>query len=195
MIRKHSLDVRTVCEIGCGAGGILASLQEQMDRSTEFVGFEISPQAHEMAKKFCRDNLSFRLGDGFDSEELFDLVLAMDVVEHVEDCFGFLRKLKHKGNYKILHIPLDLHCSAILRDHLVYAWRNTGHIHSFSLSTALEALKFTGYDIVDYFLTRAALERGRVLPRTRVMNLFRRLLPAKLCARLVGGYSLLVLAR
>lgn len=52
-----------------------------------------------------------------------------------------------------------------------------------------------GHDIVDYFLTPAAFESGNTSPKTRVMNMLRRAMPARICAKLLGGYSLLVLAR
>src|SRR5262245_39806107 len=87
MMERHRLKPKTVSEIGCGAGGILAELQRKMDPSTKFVGFDISPQAHQLSLQFQNDHLSFVLGDAFESGQTYDLVLVMDVVEHIEDCF------------------------------------------------------------------------------------------------------------
>jgi 2-polyprenyl-3-methyl-5-hydroxy-6-metoxy-1,4-benzoquinol methylase len=33
----------------------------------------------------------------------FDLILILDVIEHVEDYFSFLRDLKSKSQYKLIH--------------------------------------------------------------------------------------------
>jgi hypothetical protein len=121
--------------------------------------------------------------------------MVMDVVEHVEDCFAFLRKAKAKGDLKLYHIPLNISCSTALREHVLAAgFHGVGHIHVFSASTALESLRYTGHEIIDHFYTKAALECPRAV-RTRVANCFRRLVPPPLASRLFGGYSLLVLAR
>jgi hypothetical protein len=37
----------------------------------------------------------------------------MDVVEHLEDYFSFLREIRPKGEFKMLHIPLDLSVQTI----------------------------------------------------------------------------------
>ncbi|MDX9745689.1 MAG: hypothetical protein WCX84_00020 [Syntrophales bacterium] len=89
----------------------------------------------------------------------FDIVMAIDVFEHVEDCFGFLRKLKEKAEYKIFHIPLDLSVQTVLRSFpIIHGRKSVGHIHYFTKETALETLKDTGYLIIDYFYTGGSLE-------------------------------------
>src|ERR1035438_1985806 len=116
MLSKHpEFRPRTVCEIGSGAGGILAELQRLMPEENEFTGYEISPQAHALSQQFQNPRCRFVLGSAFDDLQLYDLVLVMDVVEHVEDCFSFMRQARLKGGMKIFHIPLDAHVSAILR--------------------------------------------------------------------------------
>lgn len=193
LVGRQGLKPSTVCEIGCGAGGVLAALRRRWPADTQFTGYEISPQAHELSRPFAAPNLKFVLGDALASDGAFDMVLVMDVVEHVEDCFDFLRKTRLKAAYKVYHIPLEITCATALRDmlHRGYA---LGHIHHFSLSTALMTLRYTGHEIVDYLLTPVALERGTLL-RTRAANLARRCLPLWLAQRVLGGYSLMALAR
>ena len=78
--------------------------------------------------------------------------MAIDVFEHVEDYFGFLRKLREKAEYKIFHIPLDLSVQTVLRSSpIIKGRKSVGHIHYFTKETALETLKDTGYEIIDYF--------------------------------------------
>jgi SAM-dependent methyltransferase len=183
-----------VCEIGCGAGGILVELRKTLPEGTRFTGYEISPQAHAMSLQFSNERIRFVLGSAFDDAEHYDLALVMDVIEHVEDCFAFLRQTKLKARIKILHIPLDAHASAILRGR--NAWDDVGHIHIFTLETALKTLEYSGYRIHDWFLTEAAsVPTGSI--RTRLANLLRRPLGKVspiLSARLLGGSSLLVFA-
>lgn len=193
MVRRHKLHPKTVCEIGCGAGGVLANLRQLWGTEPVFTGFDISPQAHALSQQFSQPNLQFVLGDAFAQDQTYDLVLVMDVVEHVENCFEFLRQARDKGTFKLYHIPLEITCSSALRD-MLHEGYNLGHIHHFSRSTALAALKHTGHKIIDTLYTPVAFECPK-LWRTRVTNFARRLLPQTICARLLGGYSLLVLAK
>ena len=194
MLRRNRITPKSVLEIGCGAGGVLANLAKEIGRATRFTGYDISPDAHALSKQFESDHVRFILGEAW-GEPRADLVLAMDVIEHVEDCFGFLHKLREQGDYKIYHIPLDIHASAALRDSFMTAWHGVGHIHVFSKSLALETLRDTGHEILDWFYTPGALALGKFRLKTFLANLPRRILPQSLASRLAGGFSLLVLAR
>jgi SAM-dependent methyltransferase len=192
LVRRNALRPRTVCELGCGAGGVLDALQRSWAPPIDFTGYEISPAANALSQQFARPGLRFVLGDVFATREVYDLSLVLDVIEHVEDCFSFLRQAREKGQYKIYHIPLEITCATALRDILGRGYA-LGHIHHFCRSTALAALAHTGHRVVDWLYTPVGLERAKRL-RTRLANTLRRVLPSDLAARLVGGYSLLVLA-
>lgn len=127
------------------------------------------------------------------------MVLAIDVFEHVEDYFGFLRKLWEKAEYKIFHIPLDLSVQTVFRSSPILKERKTvGHIHYFTKETALETLKDTGYSIIDHFYTGGSLELPNRGWRANLLRIPRKLafsLNKDLSVRLLGGYSLMVLAK
>lgn len=195
MLARHpDLKLNSVCEIGCGAGAILGALQQILPESTVFTGYEISPQAYAMTSAFANERCRFVLGDAFSDAESFDLVLVMDVVEHVEDCFAFLRNARSKGRFKLYHIPLDVHVSSLLRG--THMWDIYGHLHVFTIETALKSLEYSGHRIMDWLLTEGAVSVPKYA-RTRLLNLVRRPLGAfspKLAARVLGGYSMLILA-
>lgn len=198
LLARNSLSPKTVCEIGCGAGEILSQLQEAFE-GTEFYGYEISPQAFELCAKKSRPNLTFRLADLLEEDRRYDVVLAIDVFEHVEDYFGFLRKLKDRAEHKIFHIPLDLSVQMVLRAAPIIERRSSvGHIHYFTKETALATLTDTGYEILDYFYTPGSLELPNRDWKARLLKIPRRLafsIHRDLAVRVFGGYSLLVLAR
>src|SRR5437762_11104097 len=50
MLRKHGVAPKTVCDVGCGVGEVLNQLQENLDRECVFWGYDISPQAINLAK-------------------------------------------------------------------------------------------------------------------------------------------------
>jgi 2-polyprenyl-3-methyl-5-hydroxy-6-metoxy-1,4-benzoquinol methylase len=200
MIARNNLRPSTVCEIGCGTGEVLHQLVLRMDNGVNFVGYDISPQAIGRANKKESDRLRFRLKDLFEEPTTgFDIVLAIDVLEHVEDYMGFLRKLKPTGEYKILHIPLELSAQAVLRSKpILSARRKVGHLHYFSKDTALATLRDTGYEVLDHFYTCGSFELPSRRWTLKVMRIPRKLffsVSQEMTARVLGGFSLLVLAR
>ena len=198
MLRRNNVKPTTVCEIGCGAGEMLHCMANVYGAGVQFSGYEISPQAFEICKRKEQPNLHFYLEDIVDREAAYDLVLVIDVVEHVEDCYRFLRQVRTKGKFKLFHIPLDLSVESVLLGFILDGRASAGHIHYFTKETALAALLDTGYTIIDSCHTCGYLN----LPNPRwKANLFK--IPRKLffnvhqdwAARILGRCSLLVLAK
>jgi cyclopropane fatty-acyl-phospholipid synthase-like methyltransferase len=199
MMERNHLHPRTICEVGCGAGEVLRLLQQKMDVNCRFCGYEISPQAFDMCEARANSRLEFKLADiSQDESALFDLMLVLDVVEHVEDYFGFLHKIRPKSVLKIFHFPLDLSAQAIVRQRGLLKRRDLyGHIQYFTKETALATLEDVGYELVDHFYTPRCIEMGTEAIQ-RLARLPRRVcfaLNPDLTVRVLGGYSLLVLAR
>lgn len=199
IIAANQLHPRTVCEVGCGAGAILTELSKILPNDTLFDGYEISPQAFQMCEQRATERLRFHLADLLEQEASFDLLLVIDVFEHVEDYIGFLGRLRPKARHVIFHIPLDLSASAMVRANALLVPRQmTGHLHYFTKETALATLTDAGYRLIDHRLTKGALELEKGRLRTKVANVPRRisrlLIGDDWTQRLLGGYSLLVLA-
>ena len=200
IINKNGLSLSTICEVGCGAGEILVQLSKLLGEDKEYFGYEISPQAFEICSKKKGNNISFFNGDLLEENNTqFDVVLAIDVLEHVEDYFGFLRALKSKGIYKIFHIPLDLSVQTILRSSPIIKGRQlVGHIHYFTKETALATLEDAGYEMIDFFYTGASLHLPNRGWKANLLKIPRKLMFSinkDMIVRILGGYSLLVLAK
>ena len=200
MMAQNNLIPETICEVGCGAGEILKQLQENMENECMFWGYDISPQAFELAKSRANERLQFKLADIRQEKDVFyDLILVMDVIEHLENYFSFLREIKAKSHYKILHIPLDLSVQTVLRSEGLLKVREAyGHIHYFTKESALQALKDTSYEVLDYFYTARAIEVPSDVLTRKLLRLPRKLLftiHKDLAARILGGWSLLILAK
>jgi cyclopropane fatty-acyl-phospholipid synthase-like methyltransferase len=198
LTRNHLLP-KTICDVGCGAGEVLRLLQEALGDDCAFWGYDISPQAHELAKTRVNERLQFKLRDFLEEKnEYFDLILALDVIEHLEDYFSFLRGLKERSRNKIFHIPLDLSVQTVLRKNGLLKRRDLyAHLHYFSKETALRTLRDVGYEIVDYFYTPRSIELGSGAGE-RILKLPRKFgfaIHRDWTARILGGFSLLVLAR
>lgn len=196
MIKKNQLSPQTICEVGCGAGEILRQLQQEFKEQCLFWGYEISPQAFELCKQITNEGLCFELKDILqDKTAHFDVILLIDLIEHLEDYFSFLRNIKPKSEYKILHIPLDLSVQTVLRSRPILRTRESaGHLHYFTKDIALQVLQDVGYDVLDYFYTELPLKSitryVAWVPRKLSFAIRR-----DLAVRLMGGYSLMVLAK
>lgn len=199
MLERNRLKPKTIAEVGCGAGEVLRILQGEMNSDCRFWGYEISPQALTLCDSKANEKLQFKLADISQEEDtFFDMILVLDVIEHVEDYFGFLRGMHPKSDLKIFHFPLDLSVQAVLRKQGLLRRRELfGHIHYFTIETALESLKDAGYEVLDHFYTPRCIE----LAKETIQKIAR--LPRMICfaihqdltVRILGGYSLLVLAR
>ncbi len=200
MIERGGLKPQSVCEIGCGAGGILVELQKS-NPSGSFAGYEISPQAFQLAASKANPELTFFQEMRPEPGQCFDLMLVIDVIEHVEDCFDFLRKLQPHGKNFIFHIPLDLSVLSVLREWpLMKRRRGVGHIHYFSKATALATLEDAGYHVRDFFYTN--IEGARAEQKSLKTRICRDLPSAIISSvlsedsaiRIFGEQSLMVLA-
>jgi 2-polyprenyl-3-methyl-5-hydroxy-6-metoxy-1,4-benzoquinol methylase len=198
MLRRNNLSPKTICEAGCGAGEVLRQLQLQMGEGHEFWGYDVSPQAIEFSKPRENDKLHFKLADlGKERGVGFDLLLVLDVVEHLEDYFTFLREIRPQAKHKIFHFPLDLSVQAVLRKRGLMTRREMhAHLHYFSKDTAIQTLKDTGYQVQDYiYLPRSneigptLLQKAFSLPRALSFAIHK-----DLAVRVLGGYSLMILA-
>jgi cyclopropane fatty-acyl-phospholipid synthase-like methyltransferase len=196
LLRNDRLNFSSVCDVGCGAGEITRILAESFP-GKEFAGYEISPDAFALSRTKERANLRFRNAEPFQSGNKFDVALAIDVFEHVEDYFGFLRNMRRISKYQIYHIPLDLSAQAVFRGWPFQAARDSvGHIHYFSKDTALATLRDTGHEVADWFYTRPAIELASSSIKRRIAAWPRSVafgLAPDFAARVLGGFSLMVL--
>lgn len=203
IISKNSIAPRSIAEIGCGSGSILDNLTKNPDfQETSFEGYDISPQAIKIAKslknnriKFYKDNLLSK-----ENKSIFDVLLVIDVFEHVPGYINFIEKCRTKAKYKIYHIPLDIHVSAVLRNSFIKNRYTIGHIHYFTADSAINTLQDTGHKIIDFTYTNGAFGLFKQHPtfKRAIANVPRWILSKinlPFTARLLGGYSLLVLTK
>ncbi len=202
IIDRNAISVKDVAEIGCGAGRIIHELSKVFSGEVSLQGYDISPKAIEIAKKYEKDNVSYKCLDFIEEGiNVVSLLLVIDVFEHVEDYMEFLRKLRNRASFYVFHIPLDMNVQGLIRDKQIVVRNDVGHLHYFSKETALETLKDTGYEVIDRFYTRSSIELASEHNwgiRSTIGNIPRRLLfPIfpDLTVKLLGGFSMMVLTK
>jgi SAM-dependent methyltransferase len=199
MISQRGLTPKSICDVGCGAGLVLSELQPHLSSDCICWGYDVSPDALAFCANRGNKNLRFRLNDirKDESDTFFDLLLMLDVFEHVEDYIGLVRAVRPKARQKLFHIPLDLSVQAVLRQNgLLLRRDHHAHLHYFTKETALRTLTDVGYTIVDWFYTPRCIELGDLFvqkiarfPRAVCFAAF-----PQFTVRVLGGYSLMVLA-
>ncbi|HEX4213464.1 MAG TPA: class I SAM-dependent methyltransferase [Candidatus Dormibacteraeota bacterium] len=199
IVARNSLQPATVCSIGCGAGEVLRLFQAHRDHPCECWGFDISPQAIELAMPRATETLHFEQVDIADVRGKFDLAMVLDVVEHVENPFEFLRQLRSRAHRVLLHVPLDLSAQSVVRSKPLTALRDAhGHLHYYTKETVLRMLEDTGFKVVDYHYTSMAMELPCDVLTRKLLRWPRKLLfrlNQDLASKLLGGCSLMILAR
>lgn len=198
MLDFQQLKPRRVGEVGCGTGEVLKQLQLSMDAHCTFTGFDISPQAIELSKSRQNSRLQCRLEDPCAAtNDYFDLLLVLDVLEHLEDYFTFLRSVKHLGAYKLFHFPLDLSVQTVLRRRgLLKRRKMYRHLHYFTKETALQILMEEHYKILhcSYVPRQIEMAAGLGEKILRWPRIIGSAISEELTARVLGGFSLFVLA-
>ncbi len=197
ILEQYDIHPKQIAEVGCGAGVILSELQQLLPSTCEFRGYDISPQAIALARECENDRLTFDVAtiDQLKSNR-FDVLLLVDVIEHVEDYFSLLRVAKEIACYTVLHIPLDVHVQSVLRvTPITDTITNVGHLHHFTKEVALTLLEQAGFQIRAWNYTADGVELARTALRTRLARLPRRAAFAvspDIAVRVLGGYSLMV---
>ena len=199
MLQRNRLCPRVIGEVGCGTGDVLRQLQLHMDPQCRFIGYDIAPQAIELSRTRQNDRLECRLADiRQDANAHFDLLLILDVLEHQENYFSFLRGTKSLAPYKVFHTVLDLSAQAVLRkENLSKRRQMTADLHFFTKETFLQGLRDEDYEILDSFYVPRSMHRASGITQ-KLLQLPRTIcfaLDSDFAVRLLGGYSLFVLAK
>jgi len=197
LLKKIEGAFKTVCDIGCGTGEILVQLSKKLAADIRFYGFDISEQAISIAKNKATDRLHFECKNLAQNPEHFyvDVLLVIDVIEHINDYFGFLNAVANKGRYTVFHIPLDISVWSLFREQmLIESKERVGHIHNFTEDFIKSILKDYGYKVLAQSYTEPTFET--VSAKQKIVNRIRKLLfriNKRFCTKFIGGYSILLL--
>lgn len=200
ILANNSITPNTICEVGCGAGEILNQLSKMLNNKIKYSGYDISPQAIKLAESIKNEKIEFYNKDILNvATEIYDVLLIIDVVEHIENYIDFLRKVKEKGKYKIFHFPLDFSVLTTLNSQpLLDTRKRVGHLHYFTKDITIAVLKDSGYEVVDYFYTDASFVRPANTLKIKLLQGLRKIcfkINKDFAVKMLGGYSLLVLTK
>ena len=152
------ISVNNVLELGCGEGYTLEFVKSTFN-AQKTTGVEINPQAAQSARLRVDVVLNQSAEEPLDlPEQEFDLVLCLDVLEHLYDPWKVLADLKKHikpGGYLLASIPNVQHWSVVkmlLRgrwDYKKAGLMDETHIRFFTVKTAKEMLQFSDFGIIN----------------------------------------------
>lgn len=199
LLQSNHLEPSSLIEVGCGAGAILKCLSGTFTNAV-FEGYDISPHAIEKANAIASDRIKFYNAD-FSKRvgEPADVVLVIDVFEHVDNFYDLLRQVRRAGKNFIFHIPLDLSCRMVLKPHILLQQRTSvGHIHYFTKEMVEWMLKDTGYTIIEWVYTKPVVDMNKAESfKRKLKKILRNLsfsINKDISAKLWGSYSMMILA-
>lgn len=144
ILKQNTISFSTVCEVGCGGGEVLIQLDKLVkDKGVTYFGFDISKDALAIASKKQTSSIKFELKDLAASPDStkYDVLLIIDILEHLKDYFSFLEALSKKAKYTVFHIPLDMFVWSLFKEKmLIESKERVGHIHNFSEEFILSIL-------------------------------------------------------
>lgn len=199
LLADYNCQPSSIVEIGCGSGAILAAIRGYYPQAS-MAGFDIAPEARRFWSDASLQGIRFELADYLSLDESVpDLILLLDVLEHLGNPWDFLARLQQRAKLVAFHFPLDLSALSVLREKpLLHVRDKVGHLHYFTRGLALSLLRESGFEIVGARYTGAGLDAPQRSVKTRVGGWVRHLAYAvdrDLGARLLGGETLMVLAR
>lgn len=148
-LTRHIADGR-VLDLGCATGVFLSSLQGAAPGSWELHGIEINPQAAEIARR--RPGLQVITGSLAEAaypDAYFDAVTLWDVLEHVHDPLGDLKRIHRllkPGGVVLIRLPnLGSRAARIFGKH----WGGLEpprHLYVFTVQTLSRMLDAAGFE-------------------------------------------------
>lgn len=202
-----------ILDMGCGHGSDIIHLSQEFGSlAMRFVGIDISRKTIMKLKEMRVKNCEFFVGDAenLDLKEKFDIVLSLEVVEHLENFDGYLesiRKHLNPGGVLILSTPNDSYFLKGFYNLLVKIKRKElksvdkvksqygeieTHVNLMKFSQLKKKLEKFGFEIVDKERTMIMFGAGYMEPFYGILAFLDQLFPKKI-TYLGCGY--VVLAR
>lgn len=153
-------NVKRVLDVGCGEGGTLCLIEEEL--GSEVWGVEYVKEKADIAKKKIEHIFAGKIEDNIDNlpDKYFDIIIALDVLEHLEYPEDTILKLKNKltdSGYFMSSIPNVRHWSCIYPLLFKRDWKyedagilDYTHLRFFTKKSIKRMYEKLGFDIVTH---------------------------------------------
>lgn len=152
---------KRVLDIGCHTGFLSERLKEN---SCKVTGVEINREAALLAKQYCEEIIIGDIEEEGTFEKIngrFDVILLLDILEHLLEPWALLSKLKYKlkrNGYVLICIP-NIACLHVRLQLLLgrFNYEDRGvldraHLRYFTYRSMLDLINNTGYEVKEYYV-------------------------------------------
>jgi len=141
-----------VLDIGCGNG---YNTYQIAGKAKSVVGIDIDKNNIETAKRdFKRSNIEYIAGDAtiYKFNKKFDVIVLSNVLEHIEDRIGFLKKIKNLGRKILIRVPMMNRSWMVLyKKELGVEYKlDDTHCIEYTTESFLDELRESGIDNLTY---------------------------------------------
>jgi Methyltransferase domain len=149
VVEISAKDNLRIGDIGAGVGGVLhESIKVLKDKYSNLrisgTGFEISPSAVEKSRKIF-PNLDIQQKAFEKSDTGFDVVMFIDVLEHLENPWEMLRIARETSEFMIIRQPLIENFSTFRQNQYRLQKETWGHIAYFNYYSFIDMAQTTGW--------------------------------------------------
>jgi SAM-dependent methyltransferase len=141
-IKKRNLYKGSILEIGCGRGLIIKYLS---DRNIDCFGVELAKTTpvKGVEKKIITGQDAFSFNEEFAKK--FNTIMLLDVLEHIEDDYGFLKSIADKysnTSHLLITVPAKKEIWTNFDDFY-------GHFRRYDINELVALVNKAGFDIID----------------------------------------------
>jgi len=195
---------KSMIDVACGAGGITTILKQRL-RLENVVGVDISKTMIRNAKsKYGVEEIEWVCSDIFKykTKKLYDLILAIDIVEHVEDDLALIKKISRMGKMVLLKIPMEdsildnkIMRNLGIRDHWKESEEKYGHIHHYNEKQIISLIDRSDCEIIKEDYIPLPKRSSMFWEVFRIMFLPIGWFSKKAMANFVGGFKIVLIKR
>jgi len=149
--------VSSILDVGCNIGIITQAVGTEY-HATEVDGLEVSTNAITQAEKqlevFPKPSVVPEEFETFETEKVYDLIMFIDVLEHMQDPLNVLKKASKIGRYAVIRCPLEqtymneANARFAGKDFMALMEKRYGHIHHFNMVTLSKLICEGGFDVI-----------------------------------------------
>lgn len=129
-----------ILDIGCGTGANL----ELLEKFGQVEGVDISPEALSFCRERGFENVRLGAAEQLPCEDgSFDIVTALDVIEHLDDDLSSLREMRRvlrPGGYVLLFVPAFMFLWGVQDD-------VSNHRRRYTLKSLVKVVKAAGFKV------------------------------------------------
>lgn len=142
----YDYSAKIVAEVGCSVGHIIGNIRINGEIDFERWGFDVNTSHIDFGRTLY-PSVHFRDENIFDQGKRFDLLVLCDILEHLQDDIGFLKKCREISDCLLVNIPLEK--CMMTRERELGPESVDGHLRRYDLSEAKQLLVQAGFTIME----------------------------------------------